>query len=189
MEKDLEHCYKTLREGGIILYPTDTIWGIGCDATNQKAVERIFNIKLRHESKSMIILLDDILKLDFYIDEVPAVAYDLIDQYKNPLTIIYPNAKNIAKNCIADDGSIGIRIVKDEFCKRLINIFDKPIVSTSANISGEVTPISYPCVSEKIIEKMDYIVQYGQDSVEQFKASTIIKISDKATSKSSENKF
>jgi L-threonylcarbamoyladenylate synthase len=142
MEKDIEKCYKVLRKGGIILYPTDTIWGIGCDATNHKAVQRIYDIKRRKETKSMIILLNDILKLEFYVEKVPAIAFDLINKYDNPLTIIFPNAKNIAKNVIADDGSIAIRIVKDEFCKWLLNLFNKPIVSTSANISGEETPLT-----------------------------------------------
>lgn len=178
MEKDIEVCYKILSMGGVILYPTDTLWGIGCDATDFKAVERVYSIKLRSETKSMIILLDDELKLEFYVEKVPAIAYDLIRQYKNPLTIIYPKAKNVAKNVIASDGSIGIRIVKDEFCKRLINLFGKPIVSTSANLTNQKTPISFNQISNQIKNGVDYIVQSGHDRIAQMKASTIIKINE-----------
>lgn len=179
MIKDIEKCFKVLQNGGVILYPTDTIWGIGCDATNAKAVEKVYNIKMRAETKSMIILLDDIIKLEFYIEKVPAIAFDLINQHNAPLTIIYPNAKNLAKNVIAKDGSIAIRIVKDEFCKRLLNIFNKPIISTSANISREETPLTFSKIPQSIKDKMDYVVSYGQDKVGQFKASTIIKISER----------
>lgn len=127
----------------------------------------------------MIILLDDILKLGFYVDVIPPIAYDLVQKYQSPLTIIYPKAKNLADNVIDKEGSVAIRIVKDEFCKRLINLFNKPIVSTSANISGEETPITFSRISDKIKDKMDYIVEYGQDYIGQLKASTIIKISER----------
>ena len=179
MESDLEACFKVLKNGGVILYPTDTVWGIGCDATNAKAVERIYQIKKRAETKSLIILLDDILKLDFYVENVPVTAFDLINNFNEPLTIIYPNAKNVAKNVIANDGSIAIRIVKDEFCKRLINLLNKPIVSTSANISREDTPLTFSKISDQIKNDVDYVVQYRQDKVVTYKPSTVIKISDK----------
>lgn len=178
MEEDIEKAYKVLKNGGVILYPTDTVWGLGCDATNQKAVQKIYKIKNREETKSMIILLDDVLKLHFYVEEVPLIAFDLINKYENPLTIIYPNAKNVARNLIAKDGSIAIRIVKSVFCARLINILNKPIVSSSANISGEETPLTFSKITEKIIDSVDYIVNYGQDNVSH-KASTIIKISER----------
>ena len=178
MEADIEKCYKILSKGGVILYPTDTVWGIGCDATNQKAVDKIYKIKKREETKSMIILLDDVLKLEFYVEQVPPIAFDLINKYDNPLTIIYPKAKNLSKNVIAKDGSIAIRIVRDEFCKRMLNIFNKPIVSTSANISGQETPLTFSKISKDIIKKMDYVVEYGQDVVSH-KASKIIKLSER----------
>ncbi len=178
MENDIEQCYKVLKKGGIILYPTDTVWGIGCDATNQKAVQRIFKIKKREETKSLIILLDDILMLDKFVEKVPPFALDLINKYENPLTIIFPRAKNLAKNVIAKDGSIAIRIVNEEFCRRLLNIFNKPVVSTSANISGEETPLTFSKISKEIISKVDYVVKYGQGNVSH-KASTIIKISER----------
>jgi L-threonylcarbamoyladenylate synthase len=179
MIADIEKCYKVLLKGGLILYPTDTIWGIGCDATNAKTVDKVYEIKMRAETKSMIILLDDIIKLDLYVEKVPTIAYDLIDKYDVPLTIIYPKAKNLAKNVIAKDGSIAIRIVKDEFCKRLINLFSKPIISTSANISREETPLTFSKIPDSIKNNVDYIVKYGQNKPGLFKASTIIKISER----------
>jgi L-threonylcarbamoyladenylate synthase len=179
MESDLEICYKVLKKGGVILYPTDTVWGIGCDATNVKAVDKVYQIKMRAGTKSLIILLDDVIKLDFYVDNLPVTAFDLISKINEPLTIIYPNAKNVAKNVIAKDGSIAIRIVKDEFCKRLINLFNNPIVSTSANITKEDTPLTFSKISDKIKNQVDYVVKYGQDKVVTYKPSTIIKFSNK----------
>jgi L-threonylcarbamoyladenylate synthase len=178
MESDLEQCYKVLNKGGVILYPTDTVWGLGCDATNQKAVQKIFKIKNREETRSLIILLDDMFKINYYVDKVPSIAFDLINKYDNPLTIIYPGGKNLAKNIIAKDGSIAIRIIKDDFCQRLLHVFNKPIVSTSANISGEGTPLTFSKIPEKIKKQVDYIVKFGQDIVS-YKASTIIKVTER----------
>ena len=178
MESDFKKCIQFLKKGGVILYPTDTIWGIGCDAENFQAVERIYTIKMRPENKSMIILLDDVKKLDLYVEKVHPIDYELIRKYHEPLTIIYPNAKNLAKNVIAKDDTIAIRIVRDEFCKQLIKQFGKPIVSTSANVSRENTPLTFSKIPESIKDKMDYIVKHGQERVGQFKASTIIKISE-----------
>jgi L-threonylcarbamoyladenylate synthase len=179
MEEDIRKCLKVLNKGGLILYPTDTIWGIGCDATSEKAVQKVYKLKMRSEAKSLIILLDDILKLNFYVEKVPPIAYDLIEQYLDPLTIIYPGAKNVAKNVIAKDGSIAIRIIREDFCRRLLNLFGKPIVSTSANISREETPLTFGKIPDKIKHGVDYVVKYGQQNVGQFKASTIIKISER----------
>jgi len=143
IELEIEQCLKVLRNGGTILYPTDTIWGIGCDATNSKAVNKIYRLKKRVESKSLIILLDTPEKIKNYVTQVPEIALDLLENIDRPLTIIYPGAKNLAKNVIAEDNSIAIRIVKNEFCRKLIHEFDKPIVSSSANISGEPSPLVF----------------------------------------------
>lgn len=176
MKDEINKALEFLKSGKIILYPTDTIWGIGCDATLVKPIERIYSIKQRFESKSMIVLLDDASKLVRYVKKVPALAYDMIERYNEPLTIIYPGAKNVARNVIADDGTLAIRIVRDEFCRQLIAALDKPIVSTSANVSGQPSPITFSKISDEIRHKVDYIVNYQRDLVIRTKASTIIRI-------------
>ena len=143
IKEDIEKCLDILRQGGVILYPTDTIWGLGCDATNEAAIEKVYKIKQRSDSKAMLVLLENENLLPSYIKEVPEIAWDLIDVGEKPLTIIYPGAKNLAPNLIAEDGSIGIRITREEFTARLIQKFRKPIVSTSANISGEPAPANF----------------------------------------------
>ena len=155
MDKDILEALETLRSGGLILYPTDTVWGIGCDATNPDAIARIYKLKKRSDSKAMLILLDSENLLSRYVDEVPEVAWELIEASDKPMTIIYPGAKNIANNLIADDGSIGIRISKDDFCQKLISRFRKPIVSTSANISNEPAPSIYNEISDEIISGVE----------------------------------
>lgn len=182
MTKEILETIKVLKQGGTILYPTDTIWGVGCDATNAHAVEKVYHIKRRSESKSFIILLDDISKLSNYVEVVYPIALDLIQQYTKPLTIIYPKAKNLAKGVPAEDHSIGIRVTHDPFCKALIEEFGKPIVSTSANISGQETPYSFDKVSEKIKKSVDYVVNYRQEEVSgQMHPSTIIKMQNDGT--------
>lgn len=176
MHNDLTHAIETLRTGGLILYPTDTIWGIGCDATNPEAVAKIYALKQRADSKSMLVLLDNQNRLTQYIDEVPEVAWELIEVADKSMTIIYPGARNLAKNLIADDGSIGIRIVKDDFCEKLIERFKKPIVSTSANISGENSPANFDEISEKIKQGVDYVVNWRQDDLNPGIPSSIIKL-------------
>ena len=143
MREDIIKAVKVLERGGSILYPTDTIWGIGCDATNPKAVENIYNIKRRSTSKSFIILLDQPEKLVNYVEHVPEISWDLINSVDTPLTVIYTGAVNLAKNVIAPDGSIAIRITRDPFCKRLINLFNKPLVSSSANITDRLAPFTF----------------------------------------------
>lgn len=175
-KKDLKQALDTLKAGGVILYPTDTIWGLGCDATNPEAVEKIYAIKGRDKGKSLIVLLENDYQLEGYVQEVPEVAYQLIEVADKPLTIIYSQAKNLAANVVAEDGSIGIRIVKHPFCEELIKRFRKPIVSTSANISGEATAQNFAEVSEAIKEAVDYVVQYGQDDVGKHQASSIMKL-------------
>lgn len=181
LDIEVEKTIQILKKGGVILYPTDTIWGIGCDATNNKAAEKIYKVKQRAQQQSFIILLDDAEKIKDYVGHVPAIAYDLISQYVRPLTIIYPDAKNIAKNVMAADGSIAIRIVNEMFCKTLIQRFGKPIVSTSANISGEANPISFPVISERIKSAVDYAVDWERNVVREVNPSTIIRLFDNGT--------
>lgn len=178
IQNELEACLPVLHSGGLILYPTDTVWGIGCDATNEKAVAKIYTLKNRNEAKSMIILLgneNDILK---YTDQPNLTVFDYIKGANKPVTVIYSKAKNLAKNLINADGSIGIRIVKDDFCKRLITAFGKPLVSTSSNVSGYPAPGIFNDIDIKIKSGVDYIVQHRQDEVETASPSTVIKIND-----------
>lgn len=176
MEQEIQKCLEVLRNGGTILYPTDTIWGIGCDATNRKAVNKIYYLKKRLESKNLIVLLDDPLKLTRYVKTIPDIAWDLMKNVDSPLTIIYPDAQNLAKNVIAEDNSIAIRIVKNEFCIHLIHEFGKPIVSSSANISGEPSPMVFKKISPEITGNVDYVVNLYQDQFQEVKPSRIIKI-------------
>lgn len=173
---DLNKALETLKNGGLILYPTDTIWGIGCDATNAEAVEKIFALKGRDKQKSMIILLHNDNQIAAYVNEVPEVAYELIEYNEKPLTIVYSNAKNLAANVPAEDGSIGIRVVKHPFCEQLLQRFKKPIVSTSANLSGSPSPKGFADISESIIEGVDYVVEYQQEVKGNGVSSTVMKL-------------
>ncbi|MCD7710493.1 MAG: threonylcarbamoyl-AMP synthase [Porphyromonadaceae bacterium] len=163
MDNDIKKACEIMTQGGVILYPTDTIWGIGCDATNPEAVKRIYEIKHRIDSKAMIVLVDSMAKVDFYVREIPDTAWNLIEVADKPLTIIYPNGRNLAENVLAEDGSIGIRITQENFSKRLCQQFRKAIVSTSANISGQPAPTHFKEISEEIKSAVDYIVTYRQD--------------------------
>jgi L-threonylcarbamoyladenylate synthase len=176
MDEDIKQALKVLSDGGCILYPTDTVWGIGCDATNPLAVEKIYRIKQRADAKAMLILLDSENRLQQYIREVPEVAWQLIEVTDKPLTIIYPGAKNLAANLLAENGSIGIRVVHDLFCQKLIGRFKKPIVSTSANISGQKSPACYQEIAEEIRQEVDYIVNWRQDENKPAQPSSIIEI-------------
>ena len=171
MEKLLE----TLKSGGIILYPTDTIWGIGCDATDDEAVMKIFELKNRDQNKPLIILVESEKRLQDLV-EVPAVAWDIMDLSEKPITIVYDAPKSISKNLLAEDGSIGIRLVKDEFCKRLISKLNKPIVSTSANFSGEKSPKSFADISQKLINEVDTVAEDQKSRVSEWEASSIIRV-------------
>lgn len=181
MNDDIKKAIEILMKGGIILYPTDTVWGIGCDATNAEAVKRIYEIKQRDDSKSMLVLMDNPVKLQTYIQDVPEIAWDLIELTDKPLTIIYENARNLAENLIAEDGSVGIRITDEEFSKELCKRFRKPIVSTSANISGSPSPANFKEISQEIKNKMDYIVNYRQKDLSKANPSSIIKLSKDGT--------
>lgn len=176
MHNDIKNALEVLKKGGIILYPTDTIWGIGCDATNSNAVQRIYEIKKREDSKSMLVLMENPALLDRYVNDVPDVAWDLVEITTKPLTVIYPNAKNLASNLIAADGSIGIRFTKEEFTTKLLQRFRRPLVSTSANISGEKSPSNFDDISEEIKSQVDYIVEYRQDDISPSSPSSIIKL-------------
>lgn len=176
MEEDIKKAFEVLVSGGLILYPTDTIWGIGCDATNEEAVHRVYELKRRVDSKALITLLDNPVKLDYYIDEVPSLAWDLIELSEKPLTIIYDGARNVAPNLMAEDGSLAIRITKEKFSQELCKRFRKALVSTSANISGEPAPANFDDISEEIKQGVDYIVKYRQEDTSKSKASSIIKL-------------
>ena len=176
MHNDIKKAIEVLKNGGVILYPTDTIWGIGCDATNPEAVARIYKIKQREDSKSMLVLMENPALLERYVNDVPEIAWDLVEISTTPLTVIYPGAKNLANNLIAEDGSIGIRFTKEEFTTKLLQRFRRPIVSTSANISGQKSPAFFDEISEEIKSQVDYIVEYRQDDVNPAQPSSIIKL-------------
>jgi L-threonylcarbamoyladenylate synthase len=176
MMQEIKEALKVIKAGGVIVYPTDTIWGIGCDATNEKAVAKVFEIKKRCDSKSLIILLDDSSWLPVYVKEVPEIAWQLVDVAVEPLTIIYPQGINLAKNVLADDGSIAIRITADSFCKELIKQLKKPLVSTSANISGEPAPSCFDEINVELVKLADYVVKHRQHEKGTIKASSIIKV-------------
>ena len=175
LKEEVRKACEVLKNGGIILYPTDTIWGIGCDATNEAAVKQVYELKRREDSKAMLVLLDDVGKLASYV-EVPDVAYELLEVSDKPMTIIYPNAKNLAKNLIAQDRTIGIRITSEAFTKALLYRFRKPIVSTSANISGESSPKCFAEISDAVKSADDYVVDFRQKETSNSAPSSIIKL-------------
>jgi len=176
MIDDIKKALEVLKNGGVILYPTDTIWGIGCDATNETAVQRIYQIKKRADSKSMLVLMENPALLDRYVAEVPEIAWDLVEVATTPLTVIYPGAKNLAKNLVAEDGSVGIRFTKEAFTSQLLQRFRRPIVSTSANVSGEKSPAVFDEISEEIKSQVDYVVEYRQNDNTPGQPSSIIKL-------------
>ena len=187
-KEDLQEALRVLREGGVIVYPTDTVWGIGCDATNAEAVKKIYALKQREDSKSMLVLLDSPAKLNYYIADIPDSAWALLevadtdgneenDEVK-PLTIIYPNARNLAPNLVAEDGSIGIRITSEPFSKALCEQLRHPIVSTSANISGHPTAHFYHEIEEAILNGADYVCQFRRNDDCPHEPSSIIKINN-----------
>ena len=180
-DEDIKESLVVLKKGGIILYPTDTIWGLGCDATNPSAVDKIFRIKSRNESKSLLVLVDGIQMLERYVNDIPEIAYELIDVSDGPLTLIYPSGKNLAPGICNEDGSVGIRVCHDEFCSELINRFRKPIVSTSANLSGKPSPENFGDIENPVIEAVDFVVNYRQDDRQKFNPSPVIKLEKNGT--------
>ncbi|HPE87038.1 MAG: L-threonylcarbamoyladenylate synthase [Bacteroidales bacterium] len=178
---DIKKAVEILKKGGIILYPTETIWGIGCDATNAKAIRRIYKLKKRSGSKSMIILVEDELRLKHHVKKVPEIVSDLIQSIRKPLSVIYPEARNLANNAIAEDGSVAIRITSHPFCQALIKNLNKPIVSTSANFSGEPAPNTFQSIAPIIKESVDLIVPMLYESINEVKASTLIQVKNDGT--------
>lgn len=176
MEDEIKKACEVMRAGGIILYPTDTIWGIGCDATNEEATKKVYELKKRVDNKAMLVLVDSSAKLNAYVTQVPDIAWDLVEVADKPLTIIYPQAKNLAKNLLGEDGSVGIRITNEEFSKKLCERFRKPLVSTSANVSGQPSAANFSEISEEIKNGVDYIVKYRQDDMTRAKPSGILKL-------------
>jgi L-threonylcarbamoyladenylate synthase len=176
MLEDIKEACRILHEGGIILYPTDTVWGVGCDATNPEAVRKVYEIKQRTDSKAMLILVDTPVKIDFYVKDVPQIAWDLIELADKPTTVIYSGARNVAPNLLAEDGSVGIRVTNEDFSKRLCQQFRKAIVSTSANIGGQPSPGNFSEISKEIKSHVDYIVAFRQDDTNRSKPSSIIKL-------------
>lgn len=174
--EDIKKACQVMQDGGVILYPTDTIWGIGCDATNEKAVRRVYEIKHRADSKAMLVLVDSAVKVDFYVQDVPAVAWDLLDVADKPLTIIYSGARNLASNLLAEDGSVGIRVTGEEFSKALCFRFRKAIVSTSANVSGQPSPRTFAEISDEIKNAVDYVVEARRTESGLARPSSIIKL-------------
>ena len=179
MNEEIHKAYEVIKEGGIILYPTDTVWGIGCDATNPEAVAKIYKLKQRAETQSMIVLMNGEKMMYNVFKNIPEVAWQILDLSERPTTLILDEPRNVAKNIIAVDNSLGIRIVKDPFCFKLLERMKKPLVSTSANISGQPTPIAYKDISPEIIKGVDYVVQLNQDKLAG-KPSTIIKLTNDA---------
>lgn len=172
--QDIESCIDVLRRGGLILYPTDTIWGIGCDATNAAAVRRVYELKRRADSKALIVLLDSEEHLDHYVVDVPEMAYELMGVAVEPLTLIYEGAYNLAPELLGENDSVGIRVPREEFCHQLCARFGRPIVSTSANVSGTPSPATFGQVSDEIKAGVDHVVAYRQDDVQPHAASNII---------------
>ena len=183
MDADIIQCLKVLSAGGLILYPTDTVWGIGCDATNEEAVSRVYQLKQRNDSKALIVLIDSADHLDHYVVDVPAIARELIDVAVKPLTIIYEGAYNLAPNLLGAEDSVGIRIPNDEFCHRLCERFGKPIVSTSANVSGRPTAKTFAEIDDAIVGGVDHVVEYRRGDNTPHQPSNIILLSRDGTFK------
>lgn len=174
-ENDIEQCLAVLHKGGLILYPTDTVWGIGCDATNEEAVARVYQLKKRSDEKAMIVLVADERDVLQYVASPDLAVFDYLQEAKKPTTVIYEGAIGLADNLIGEDSSIAIRVCNEQFCKHLIKRFRKPIVSTSANISGEPTAKIFSAISKEIKKGVDYIVQYRQDDTRPVEPSAVIK--------------
>lgn len=176
-DDDIKKALVVMRNGGVILYPTDTVWGLGCDATNAKAIERVFQIKNRTDSKSMIVLVNSSDMLTRYVADIPPVALDMVEITDSPLTVVYDKGRSLAPGVTAEDGSVGIRVCLDPFCDALIMALRKPLVSTSANISGEPAPAIFDEISDEIKNAVDYICSYRQDDRSRVKPSSVIRIS------------
>ena len=175
LNTEVHNAFEIIQKGGIILYPTDTVWGIGCDATNPEAIAKIYALKRREESKSMIVLMNGDRMLYNVFKEIPEVAWQILDLSEKPTTLILDNPRNVAKNIIAEDNTLGVRLVTEPFCYKLMERMKKPLVSTSANISGQPTPVSFKEISPEIVNGVDYVVNLHRDKVGG-KPSAIIKL-------------
>ena len=173
---DLLNAVEVLRQGGVILYPTDTIWGLGCDATNPEAVEKIYRIKERPSGKSMLVLISDIKMAEKYTIDTPDLIWKVMEEASEPLTLIFPYARNLAANLPASDGSIGIRLPKDNFCLEMIRVFERPIVSSSANVSNQAPPQLFIDIPGELIELVDYVVQWRQDDLKPGTPSSVVRL-------------
>lgn len=183
MRDDLLKCLSVLRKGGLIVYPTDTIWGIGCDATNAQAVERVYALKRRTDSHAMLSLVDSANRISQYVDDMPMLAYQLIEITDRPLTIVYDHAHGLAANLLGENGSAGMRVTSDPFCRELCCQFGRPIVSTSANISGQPAPATYAQISDEILQGVDYVSTWRRDDIKHHQASSVIGLSADGTIK------
>ena len=175
MIEEIEKCIEVLEQGGLILYPTDTVWGIGCDASDEEAVKRIYALKKRPDTKTMLCLVANDAMLERHVEKVPDLAYDIMDLAEKPITIVYDRPKGIASNLIAEDNTLAIRVTEDPFCRKLISRFKKPIVSTSANIGGKPTPRSFREIHEHILKGVDYVVNLKREGTQE-SPSSIIKL-------------
>ena len=182
-DEDIRLACEALKRGDVILYPTDTVWGIGCDATRSDAVKKVFEIKQRADNKALIVMLDNVGNLDKYVDEVPEVALDLIELSDRPVTIVYDSGRNLAPELLGEDGSVGIRVTHEDFSRRLCHAFRRPIVSTSANISGQPAPSFFDQISPEIKNAMGYIVKSRQDDHTPHAPSSVIKLGSDGTVK------
>lgn len=176
VDEEIAKAVEVLRSGGVILYPTDTVWGLGCDATNKEAVARIYEIKHRSDSKSLVLLASDLDMICRYVKVVPEIAVDLVNVSVSPMTIVYPDAVGLAENVVAEDGSVGIRIPMNDFCVKMVSKLRRPIVSTSANVSGEPTPKCFAEIPDAIRSSVDYVVDSKLESGATGKSSSIIKV-------------
>ncbi|HXS36915.1 MAG TPA: L-threonylcarbamoyladenylate synthase [Flavipsychrobacter sp.] len=180
-ENDIKNCIDVLEKGGTMLYPTDTIWGIGCDATNEEAIEKIYKVKQRPKEKSFIILLAEARDILHYVAAPPPDIIDIIKNFETPTTVIYNNALGFPDSALHEDGSIAIRVTNDTFCKALIKRFKKPIVSTSANLSGQPSAPFFNMIDEKIKEQVDYVVQYRQEDTISRPPSRLVRVHEDGT--------
>lgn len=171
----MQNLIDTLKSGGTILYPTDTIWGIGCDATNVEAIQKIFEIKKREPSKSMIILVESVKRLQDLV-EVPEMVWEIMDLSEKPVTIIYDNPQGLPQELLAEDGSIGIRLIKDDYLKKLIGKLNKPLVSTSANLSGQKSPMKFADISPEILSSVDAVAEENHDKISEYSGSSVIRM-------------
>lgn len=171
---DIKSSLEIIQSGGVILYPTDTVWGLGCDPSNEVAIQRILKIKQSQDQKSMLVLVDSESRLNNYVPEIPDAAWDLMEFSVKPTTVIYSGAKNVSATLLAEDGSLGVRVVQDDFCQKLLQRFKRAIVSTSANISGSPTPRTFSEISEEIKSQVDFVVEHGREK--RGSSSTIIKL-------------